>query len=680
MSTSSVTPQIEGLPAGVSLRPIGGGGGNIEGLPPGVTLRQIGGSSVQPHEYHGGQATEGAYSTRPPMGGVLSRFGGGLVDFAADMAHASKTHLTGQDQEDLAKQLTRDSALKTGTFVPGSPSTQGVPLGQGIGQVLTLPQIAEREQRGDYAGAAGYAVPTAIMSVMTGRAGVKALTKTPVKAAAAQTEALGSLIDSRGGAVDPHAMASDVLPVIRQQLAADKVNVGKLGGRAAGQAVLKSVNNAIQAHSNEVGILSQPHASAIVDQAPIAAAYRSKITPELQANEPAVATRLEAEAKKFDQPTTLQRVNELRVRLNRETAAAQGKAEGGLRKTDLETQADVAAVQAARQVQYDNLARLSGTPVEHIRWLQKTEGQLLETRDSLTKGLNRASAEHAEAVSKSMREKLTGAYPSQRGLTHAVVKATVGPKPLDVFNNRLQTAFGGVGEQTMAPQVTQPSPVSVPSEATVAAEGQGGHAGGDVSSVEELSRPGANYVVSRSGQLTYHGKAFAPESTPAGSTHVTALPDGTFRVNAGQALTPVQQTALEKAVPRRVASPTPPAVAGGRVTPEHVAQENAYYTQARAELGANADPTTVLRRAQQIKLAAQAAPTAPTPTRIAMPRPPAAAAAPRPQVGGATRQAAVAAIMSSLKRGDITQHEADRRIQRLTGGGGRKLVRMPAPP
>lgn len=72
---------------------------------------------------------------------------------------------------------------------------------------------------------------------------------------------------------------------------------------------------------------------------------------------------------------------------------------------------------------------------------------------------------------------------------------------------------------------------------------QGGHAGGGVASVEELSRPGSNYVVGKQGALTYHGKSFAPESTPIGSAHVTVMPDGNFRVNEGN-LTPTMSNAL----------------------------------------------------------------------------------------------------------------------------------------
>jgi hypothetical protein len=73
---------------------------------------------------------------------------------------------------------------------------------------------------------------------------------------------------------------------------------------------------------------------------------------------------------------------------------------------------------------------------------------------------------------------------------------------------------------------------------------QGGHAGNGVASVEELSRPGLNYVVSRNG-LTYHGKSFAPETTPIGGAHVTVLPDGQLRVNEGN-LTPALANMLQR--------------------------------------------------------------------------------------------------------------------------------------
>jgi hypothetical protein len=76
--------------------------------------------------------------------------------------------------------------------------------------------------------------------------------------------------------------------------------------------------------------------------------------------------------------------------------------------------------------------------------------------------------------------------------------------------------------------------------------GGGGRTGNSPGSIsaEEANRPGANYVVSKQGKLTYHGKAFAPEDTPAGGAHVTVLPDGKFRVNSGT-LSTTMETALK---------------------------------------------------------------------------------------------------------------------------------------
>ena len=115
-----------------------------------------------------------------------------------------------------------------------------------------------------------------------------------------------------------------------------------------------------------------------------------------------------------------------------------------------------------------------------------------------------------------------------------------------VTQPKAQAAAAGVGKSPPG----QAPVSSTPPAGGFSSARQGGHAGNTVSSVEELSRPGTNYVVSKSGQLTYHGKSFAPESIPNGATHVTALPDGTLRVNAGPQLSEAQEIALRRALPR----------------------------------------------------------------------------------------------------------------------------------
>src|SRR5581483_8354299 len=71
---------------------------------------------------------------------------------------------------------------------------------------------------------------------------------------------------------------------------------------------------------------------------------------------------------------------------------------------------------------------------------------------------------------------------------------------------------------------------------------QGGHAGNGVASEEEINRPGNNFLIDKTGKLTFHGKSFAPEETPAGGAHVTVMPDGQYRLNAGVLNGPMQNS------------------------------------------------------------------------------------------------------------------------------------------
>ena len=84
---------------------------------------------------------------------------------------------------------------------------------------------------------------------------------------------------------------------------------------------------------------------------------------------------------------------------------------------------------------------------------------------------------------------------------------------------------------------------------------QGGHAGNGVASLEELSRPGQHYVVSRTGALTFQGKSFAPEAAPIGSAHVTVLGPGDFRVNEGT-LSPAGEQSLRRALGPSASDPS----------------------------------------------------------------------------------------------------------------------------
>ncbi len=119
-------------------------------------------------------------------------------------------------------------------------------------------------------------------------------------------------------------------------------------------------------------------------------------------------------------------------------------------------------------------------------------------------------------------------------------------KDVSKVNEQLNYQYGPDGRI-----LTRPNPASVapPPARRIGFidSGQGGHAGGGVASVEELNRPGSNFVVGRNNAVTAHGKAFAPESISEGSAHVTVLPSGEFRTNGG-ILSDAQNDALRRTI------------------------------------------------------------------------------------------------------------------------------------
>ena len=76
------------------------------------------------------------------------------------------------------------------------------------------------------------------------------------------------------------------------------------------------------------------------------------------------------------------------------------------------------------------------------------------------------------------------------------------------------------------------------------------------------------------GRVTYHGKSFAPEETPAGGAHVTVKANGDFQVNEGS-LTEKMKLALKSAVNARSFDPEQPRdpdgkfASGGDLLAEH---------------------------------------------------------------------------------------------------------------
>ena len=399
------------------------------------------------------------------------------------------------------------------------------------------------------------------------------------------------------------------------------------------------------------------------------------------------------------------------------------------------------ATNAARNIEYDTVGKLSGLDPDYIRGLKQREGSLIEAKSSLTKEYNRTSGQQGEAISEGVREKLTNTFPSKHGATKSVIKNLIGPKPIAVLNDRLSKMFAGMGSAGELPSYEQVQPPTAPQlesspsgplpsaedaidEATRGGPGSPPPTAPDTS--QAFSRGGkmgtpqgiADQVVAAKSGTTTNATArvdahkvakatlgnevqqpVAPASTVQVPMMITRQMEADLRVRGiPQAkidkMTPVEAHAeLNKG---NIRPPVAPVTAAGQITPEHVASENAFYTQARAELGADASPSAVLQRAQALKLehASKGAPppvTPVTPTmrqtltqrvqsqplpklrRVNPPVAPGSAASVSPQ-----HQAT--ALMLMVKQGKLSPAEADSKIQRLVGSGGRRTVRRPVGP
>lgn len=346
-----------------------------------------------------------------------------------------------------------------------------LPLGaynayQGIKTAFTPKQPGESNL--EYAARIGGGVGQGIVGGALAKSGTGAIQRKLATPATAPQEALATFMGSSRGATEAHATAGEIRPLLLRQAATDGLNLSRLSGRSAGEAVQRTTTNAINSTQAQIDQISAPHNNTLQDQTPIADAYLKARTPELVKNDPGAAKRLLNEARKFAdvngqgqvigvKPATLGEVNALRKRLNNETAAAQSKEAGAFRKTDWESKADVDAVAAARDVQYKGLAAQSGVQEPVIRQLFRNEGQLLEFRESFSKEFEGASRAHSEAVASSLRanppgsgrfattalQRVGNTYPSPRGAIHGTLKETAAPLPLEAFNNRLKLAFSG---------------------------------------------------------------------------------------------------------------------------------------------------------------------------------------------------------------------------------------------
>ena len=698
MSTPAITPdQIEGLPPGAVLK-------RIDGLPPGATLRAIkdkGGLPTQPAPVS---------APAPPEEGFWHSLGSQVkAVLNPDILFSASPVPNPQTAVELAGNFTTamqqaKAPISPKTGLPFPDPTGALRAGHTAAALLTpigggiIEKGLEQLESGNVKGAAG----TAVGAALPFAAGRLLHPKAPMPAAEVlprHVEALTGLIEDRAGTVDPHATATDALPHLRETAVRMRLDPSRLEGREAGQATLKVAEQAVRDVQNEFNAIRKPYNAVLVDQTPVAQAYLDALTPELMQNEPHVAMKLLTQADKFAQlarnpdgvllpriasprPVPLEQVNQFRVRMNNQLNAFEQRGTTAQIMSDVETKASKAAANAARDVEYQTVGQMSGLDPEYVRSLKQREGALIEAKTSLTKRYNEASGGQGRAVSRSViqnpsvtnvKAKASGVYPSHYGVVKAGVKATIAPKPIDLLNEDLRQMFSGMGSAEPLPSYEEVQP---PMALRLAGE--------DL--VEEARRGGPG--------IDPEAAKEAAASRERAAEFLRQKKDNL----AGQRKEVIDKAAdIRKELERPAA---PQTVAGGQITPEHVAAENAFYTQARAELGADASPSAVLARAQALKVehAAKAAPPPVTPANP--PKPPTLtqkmAARPLPKLrrvepprtgAGAAASAyqpspAVQAslIMLQAKQGLITPAEADSRIQRLVGSGGRRTIRRPVGP
>jgi len=538
-----------------------------------------------------------------------------------------------------------------------------VPIGayyalQGAGEALkgkqpgeTTPDALERRLLGASTMAAGAATAKS-----TGLVTPRAPKSFASEVQPHHVEALTSLIENKGGTVDPHATATEAAPHLRETAVRMGKNPAELKGREAGQATVDVAERAVKDVQNEFDTIRKPYNSVLVDQKPIADAYRSAITPELMKNAPKIAKSLQTEAQKFDQPVPLEQVNQFRTRMNRQLDALEKRGTTAQYMSSDMERASKAAANAARDVEYETVGRLSGLDPEYIRALKQREGVLIEAKSSLEKAVNEVSGEQGKAVTRSVlknpslvniRSRIAGTYPSTRGVTHTGLSAGLKPMPLALFNDTIRQLFSDLGPAHDLPAYEQVQPPEAPqmeggpSGPVPAGEARGLKVPERRTFMPTTTQDVRDYYNYRFDQLQKEMKSAAtPEAQADVQRRLTELEH-------------LQQTHPTSAGGLGTAAP----VVNGQITSEQSA-------------GSTVQPKPTLTQ----KMQAQPLPRM---RRVTPPtRPNAGAESP----AGASRQAQAANIMLLAKQGLISPAEADSRIQKLVGSGGRKTIRRPVAP
>ena len=476
--------------------------------------------------------------------------------------------------------------------------------------------------------------------------------------------ASGSRADNLAGALQSQApkgvhLGNDVVAPAHDALRQSAANLGVTANNFKGYegtATLRKItDDAFTSHEDQFNRVLQPVAPTPVSLAPVRAAVLANVTPSLAQFHPEVAGRLTDLANQLSPTTTLGDLNAERVYLNERLSDFYKRPEATQNLASEDVKALDSAVGAMRDVLYDEVQNRTGID---LRPLKAQEGAIIKAR-GMAEGLdNKVYTDEAAHRSTSYVEGLESA-PTLTQVARRAVGLTT--SPADLVNAKLRRAFGDL------PPAQATGPV------------------GAVSPIMSAARtlPAATRETSRLGQQLQ--LPAPPSGEPSGepSGKGAALIRGTRGNRPPEFQARGQTGAGPIPLPGHIQPPVPPTTQAG-----HFGQMKQLPASTGVPLSAsstaNMEPTEQGTQGQAAVLNALAGGRTPSPPRIQGPLPPSSyAERPLPsdilRTSGPERQAQIAGVMDRLKRGEITSKEADKQIQRLNGGGGRKLTR-PFPP
>ena len=297
-----------------------------------------------------------------------------------------------------------------------------------------------------------------------------------VEAKPQHIDTAASLIESPGGKFDSHEVATKVTTDLRNEAARTNLNPDRFTGREGAKLGLKVVDDTIASKEAEVNALTKPALQDTIHGNPVAKAMRAEITDELRTNEPLVAENIEKEAAKMDRPMSVEDLDNYRKRVNKEQNSFYRKAPGAQIGSEVETQAQVAGLKAARKLQYEYVGNKAGVDPAAIQKMQDTEANLITTRNSIDKQYNTASKAQADVdaqSSRSVKEQLFGVQgkvPSVGSVKSGLVKSATGAVtkklglsvgPIESLNNKFKTIFKDLGPHQPSVQPPAPAPSAV---------------------------------------------------------------------------------------------------------------------------------------------------------------------------------------------------------------------------